>query len=58
MVKDIIPVASTSFCMYAYQAAQVFSKKLRWTLYLEISSKAPIKVSEGEKSVVVEFLCN
>ena len=38
MTKDMIPVARTSFCIHAYQAAHRRSATFKWALYLETSS--------------------
>ena len=58
--NDMIPVARTSFCMYAYHAAHSFSAKFKCMLYFEISSKLPQYVSGGVAAsmevVNVEFL--
>ncbi len=57
ITNDMTPVARTSFCIKAYQAAHKRSRTLKWTLYLEISSNWPQYVSGGdENSDVVEFL--
>lgn len=56
ITNDKMPVASTSFCIQAYQAAHIRSKRLRWTLYLEISPNWLQYVSGMAVRKVVEFL--
>ena len=52
-MNDMMPVARTSFCMYAYHAAHSFSKKFSCTLNLAISSYWPQYDSAWEVSQVV-----
>lgn len=53
MTNDMIPVARTSFCIQAYQAAHNLSATFRLALYLPISSNWPQYVPEDK---TVEFL--
>lgn len=55
MTKDMIPVASTSFCIQAYHAAHRRSRTLSFTLYAPISSKVfqYVVTLEGVRKVLV-----
>lgn len=53
MANDMIPVARTSFCIQAYQAAHNLSATFSSVLYLPISSNWPQYVPEDK---IVEFL--
>lgn len=53
IANDMMPVARTSFCIHAYQAAHSLSATLRWALYLETSLNWLQYVPEDN---TVEFL--